>query len=142
MTEIEILNNSQLGFIQNAIYTVAVVFMTFISFRLARIVNEKNGNIIAKSLVTLYGIMMTFFSLQVGAYFSYYQKALSYNLSELKTTGVKLSAGSEDTISRYAINLKDGFPKLTPELPTIIVCTVVFLIVIGTTWIKTTSNKS
>jgi hypothetical protein len=130
MTEIEILNNSQLGFIQNAIYTVAVVFMTFISFRLARIINEKNGNIIAKSLVTLYGIMMTFFSLQVGAYLSYYQKALSYNLSELKATGVKLSAGS------------DGFPKLTPELPTIIVCTVVFLIVIGTTWIKTTSNKS
>ena len=130
MTEIEILNNSQLGFIQNAIYTVAVVIMTFISFRLGRIVNEKNGNIIAKSLVTLYGIMMTFFSIQVGAYLSYYQKALSYNLAELKATGVKLSAGSEDTISRYVINLKDGFPKLSPELPIIILNIVIFLIII------------
>ncbi len=116
--------------------------MTFISFRLARIVNEKNSNILDKSLVTLYGIMMTFFSIQVGAYLSFYQKALSYNLAELKATGVKLSASSEDTISRYAVNLTDGFPKLTPELPTIIICTVVFLIVIGTTWIKTQSNKS
>ncbi len=142
MTEIEILNNSQLGFIQNAIYTVAVVIMTFISFRLARVVNEKNGNILAKSLVTLYGIMVTFFSIQVGAYLSFFQKGLSYNLAELKATGVKLSAGSEDTISRYAINLKDGFPKLTPELPNIILCTVVLLIIIGTTWIKTQPNKA
>ena len=41
MTEVEILNNSQLGFIQNAIYTVAIVIMTFIAFRLARVANEK-----------------------------------------------------------------------------------------------------
>jgi len=141
MTEIEILNNSQLGFIQNAIYTVAVVMMTFISFRLGRIVNEKNGNVFAKSLVTLYGIMVIFFSIQVGAYLSFYQKALSYNLAELKAAGVKLSAGSEDTINRYTINLANGFPKLAPELPTIILCTIVFLIIIGTTWIKPTSNK-
>lgn len=53
MTEIEILNNSQLGFIQNAIYTVATVILTFIAFRLARVANEKNANILGKSLVTL-----------------------------------------------------------------------------------------
>ncbi len=61
MTEIEILNNSQLGFIQNAIYTVAMVISTFIAFRVARVANEKNANILGKSLVTLYGIMVTFF---------------------------------------------------------------------------------
>jgi hypothetical protein len=54
MTEIEILNNSQLGFIQNAIYTVAMVISTFIAFRVARVANEKNANILGKSLVTLY----------------------------------------------------------------------------------------
>jgi hypothetical protein len=46
MTEIEILNNSQLGFIQNAVYTVAVVIMTFVAFRLARIANEKDANVL------------------------------------------------------------------------------------------------
>jgi len=142
MTEVEILNNSQLGFIQNAIYTVAVVIMTFISFRLARIANEKNANVLAKTLVTLFGIMTSFFSIQVGAYLSLQQKGLSYNLAELKATGVKLSAGSEDTISRYVINLKDGFPKLSPELPIIILNIVIFLIIIGTTWTKMTSTKA
>ena len=61
MTEVEILNNSQLGFIQNAIYTVAIVIMTFIAFRLARVANEKNANVLGKILVTLYGVMVTFF---------------------------------------------------------------------------------
>ena len=61
MTEVEILNNSQLGFIQNAIYTVAIVIMTFIAFRLARVANEKNANVLGKIVVTLYGVMFTFF---------------------------------------------------------------------------------
>jgi hypothetical protein len=142
MTEIEILNNSQLGFIQNAIYTVAMVISTFIAFRVARVANEKNANILGKSLVTLYGIMVTFFLIQVSSYLSMQQKGLAYSLSELKATGVKLSAGSEAAISRYQINLSDGYPALAPELPNILFAAVVFLIIVGTTWLKNTSEKS
>ena len=83
-----------------------------------------------------------FFLLQVSSYLSLQQKGLAYSLSELKATGVKLSAGSEAAISRYQINLSDGYPALAPELPSIIFAAVVFLIVIGTTWLKNTSEKS
>ena len=142
MTEIEILNNSQLGFIQNAIYTVAIVIMTFIAFRLARVANEKNANVLGKIAVTLYGVMVTFFWIQVSSYLSIQQKGLAYSLSELKATGVKLSAGSEDAVSRFQVNLSDGYPALAPELPSIIFAAVILLIVIGTTWLKNTSVKS
>ena len=142
MTEVEILNNSQLGFIQNAIYTVAIVIMTFIAFRLARVANEKNANVLGKIVVTLYGVMVTFFFIQVCSYLSMQQKGLAYSLSELKATGVKLSAGSEDAVSRFQVNLSDGYPALVPEIPSIIFAAVVLLIVIGTTWLKTTSEKS
>ena len=142
MTEVEILNNSQLGFIQNAIYTVAIVIMTFIAFRLARVANEKNANVLGKIVVTLYGVMVTFFFIQVSSYLSMQQKGLAYSLSELKATGVKLSAGSEDAVSRFQVNLSDGYPTLVPEIPSIIFAAVVLLIVIGTTWLKTTSEKS
>ena len=108
----------------------------------ARVANEKNTNILGKSLVTLYGIMVTFFLLQVSSYLSMQQKGLSYSLSELKATGVKLSAGSEAAISRYQINLSDGYPTLAPELPNILFAAVVFLIIVGTTWLKNTFVKS
>lgn len=142
MTEIEILNNSQLGFIQNAIYLVAIVIMTFIAFRLARVANEKNANILGKSLVTLYGIMVTFFLLQILSYTSITLKGLAFSLTELKATGVKLSTGSESFIGNNAVNLKDGYPALAPEITSYIFAAVVLLIVIGTTWLKNTSEKS
>ena len=142
MTEIEILNNSQLGFIQNAIYTVAVVIMTFVAFRLARIANEKDANVVGNSIVTLFGIMTTFFNLQVSSYLTLGQKGLAFSLLELKATGVKITASSEAVIARYPVNLKDGYPELAPELPGIILGVVIFLIIIGATWIKNPTSKS
>ena len=142
MTEIEILNNSQLGFIHNAMYTVAVVILIFIAFRTARIANEKNANVAGKSLVTLFGILVTFFNLQVSAHLTLGQRGLAYSLLELKATGVKLTAASEDAIARYPVNLTDGYPELAPELPGIIMASVIFLIILGTTWIKYPASKS
>ena len=81
MTEIEILNNSQLGFIQNAIFTVAVVVNTFIAFRLARIVNEKNSNLLAKSMVSLYGAIVTFHWIQISSYTALGISGLAYSLA-------------------------------------------------------------
>jgi hypothetical protein len=106
------------------------------------IYSKKNANVLGKILVTLYGVMVTFFWIQVSSYLSIQQKGLAYSLSELKATGVKLSAGSEAAISRYQINLSDGYPALAPELPNILFAAVVFLIIVGTTWLKNTSEKS
>ena len=103
---------------------------------------KKNANVLGKIVVTLYGVMVTFFFIQVSSYLSMQQKGLAYSLSELKATGVKLSAGSEDAVSRFQVNLSDGYPALVPEIPSIIFAAVVLLIVIGTTWLKTTSEKS
>jgi hypothetical protein len=142
MTEIEILNNSQLGFIQNAIYTVAVVINTFIAFRLARVVNEKNGNMLAKSFVTLYGALVTFHWIQISSYTALGISGLAFSLAELKATGVKLSSASEFYITNSTAKLSDGYPALAPSVPSIIFASVVFLIIVGITWLKNTSEKS
>ncbi len=142
MTEIEILNNSQLGFIQNAIYTVAVVINTFIAFMLARIANEKNANMIGKSLVSLYGTMVTFHWIQISSYTALGISGLAYSLAELKATGVKLSSASEFYITNGGVKLSDGYPALAPSVPSIIFASLVFLVIIGATWLKTPSSKS
>jgi hypothetical protein len=142
MTEIEILNNSQLGFIQNAIFTVAVVINTFIAFRLARVVSEKNGTMLAKSFVTLYGAFVTFHWITISSYTSLGQKGLAYSLAELKATGVKLSAGSEAVITTFPINFAEGYPPVAPSLPSILFASLVFLLIIGITWMKNSTTKS
>ena len=88
--------------------------MTFVAFRLARIANEKDANVLGKSIVTLFGIMTTFFNLQVSSYLTLGQRGLAYSLLELKATGVKITASSEAVIARYPVNLKESsFTKKT-----------------------------
>jgi hypothetical protein len=142
MTEIEILNNSQLGFIQNAIFTVAVVINTFIAFRLARIVNEKNSHMLAKSFGSLYGAIVTFHWIQISSYTALGISGLAFSLAELKATGVKLSSASEFYITNSPVNLKDGYPALAPSLLSMVFAAVVLLIILGTTWMKNPTTKS
>ena len=87
MNEFEIFQLSNQIYINNAIYTIAVILMTTLAFYLIRRSNELNFPTYGKAILTLFCSFPIFFGLQVGTYFSMNQKNTSFQLSELKEMG-------------------------------------------------------
>ena len=101
MTEFEILHLSNQIFINNAIYTIAVILMTALAFYLIRRANELNSPTYGKAILTFFCTFPLYFGIEVASYFSMNQKNTSFQLSELKEAGVKLSTVAESYITEY-----------------------------------------
>ena len=74
MTEFEIFQLSNQIYINNAIYTIAVILMTALSFYLIRRSRELNFPVYGKAILTLFCTFPIFFGLEVASYFSLNQK--------------------------------------------------------------------
>ena len=68
MTEHEILMLNSTQYINNAMYQVVVAISIFIAFRAARVSNESGASMLMKGLVTLFGIFVCFFNLQLAGW--------------------------------------------------------------------------
>jgi len=67
MTEYQVLNLMQVGFIQNAMYFVGMVLMTWLGFRMCNNVrNNPNSNIAAKVFTSVYCLFVAAFMFQVN----------------------------------------------------------------------------
>ena len=67
MTEYQLLNLMYLGFVQNAVYFVAMVLLTWLGFRMARnIYEDPNANIIEKVLTTIFCFFVAFFFFNIN----------------------------------------------------------------------------
>ena len=67
MTEYQLLNLMYLGFVQNAVYFVAMVLLTWLGFRMARnIYEDPNANIIGKVLTTIFCFFVAFFFFNIN----------------------------------------------------------------------------
>ncbi len=67
MTEYQLLNLMYLGFVQNAMYFVAMVLLTWLGFRMARnIYEDPNANIIGKVLTTIFCFFVAFFFFNIN----------------------------------------------------------------------------
>ena len=69
MSELEILNNTQLSLIANGIYLLTFTGLIFITFRLIRYQRENNANTIGKVLVTIFGLCSVFYGYTVFSFF-------------------------------------------------------------------------
>ena len=110
MNEIEILNYAQMNFIQNGLYMVAFTAFVFITFRLMRFQREQNANIFGKVLVTIFGLCTVFFGYNVFSFLYVNQLGQSYRLSELQSSGVELSALSQNRIDYIGYTVCHGLP--------------------------------
>ena len=68
MTEYQILNIMHVGFIQNAMYFVGMVLMTWIAFRMCNNVrNNPNTNIAGKAFTSIFCVFVALFMTQTNA---------------------------------------------------------------------------
>jgi len=68
MTEYQILNIMHVGFIQNAMYFVGMVLMTWLAFRMCNNVrNNPNTNIAGKAFSSLFCVFVALFMTQTNA---------------------------------------------------------------------------
>jgi len=67
MTEYQVLNLMQVGFIQNAMYFVGMVLMTWLGFRMCNNVrNNPNSNMAGKVFTSVYCLFVAAFMFQVN----------------------------------------------------------------------------
>ena len=68
MTEYQILNMMHVGFIQNAMYFVGMVLMTWLAFRMCNNVrNNPNTNIAGKAFTSIFCVFVALFMTQTNA---------------------------------------------------------------------------
>lgn len=137
MTEFEILHLSNQIFINNAIYTIAVILMTALVFYLIRRANELNSPTYGKAILTFFCTFPLYFGIEVASYFSMNQKNTSFQLSELKEAGVELSTVAESYITNIGYTAADGPASLTPELPYIVMYVTIGIMFLASLWVKT-----
>ena len=141
MNEIEILNYAQMNFIQNGLYMVAFTAFVFITFRLMRFQREQNANIFGKVLVTIFGLCTVFFGYNVFSFLYVNQLGQSYRLSELQSSGVELSALSQNWVDYIGYTVSDGLPiPFSPEPTAYIFLITLGVMVIAGVWVNLSKN--
>ncbi len=136
MTEFEIFQLSNQIYINNAIYTIAVILMTALSFYLIRRSRELNFPVYGKAILTLFCTFPIFFGLEVASYFSLNQKNTSFQLSELKEMGTPISTVAESYITNVGHTFADGPATLAPDLPYLIMYATISIMFIVGIWGK------
>lgn len=136
MTEFEIFQLSNQIYINNAIYTIAVILMTALSFYLIRRSRELNFPVYGKAILTLFCTFPIFFGLEVASYFSLNQKNTSFQLSELKEMGTPISTVAESYITNVGYSFADGPASLAPDLPYLIMYATISIMFIVGIWGK------
>ena len=95
MTEYQVLNLMQVGFIQNAMYFVGMVLMTWLGFRMCNNVrNNPNSNMAGKLFTSVYCLFVAAFMFQVNQIGG---AILASNVSLL----VDMGAASGDRMAAY-----------------------------------------
>ena len=141
MTEFEIFQLSNQIYINNAIYTIAVILMTALSFYLIRRSRELNFPVYGKAILTLFCTFPIFFGLEVASYFSLNQKNTSFQLSELKEMGTPISTVAESYITNVGYTFADGPASLAPDLPYLVMYATISLMFIVGIWGKLPDNN-
>lgn len=141
MSEFEIYHLAQLNFINNAIYTVVVVMLTALAFYLIRRREELDLPPYSKIIMTGFCACVAFFGIQVNSFLATTQKGLSYQLSELKTSGTAISSTAQNWIDFVGYGVTEGPPALAPDLPSIIFWLIISFMFIGGIWFPRPAKK-
>ena len=142
MSELEILNNTQLSLIANGIYLLTFTGLIFITFRLIRYQRENNANTIGKVLVTIFGLCTVFYGYTVFSFLRNLQLSQSYRLSTLKESGTEISPWAETIIDFMGYTSSDGLPiPNTPEPAAILFIITFATMVIAGVWINLSKSN-
>ena len=135
MTEHEILMLNSTQYINNAMYQVVVAISIFIAFRAARVSNESGASMLMKGLVTLFGIFVCFFNLQLAGWRGLFDQMAASNLAALQDSGAKLSASSAQWVEASGVKASDAASmNLFGDVGSVIFTLVILAIILLVTW--------
>jgi hypothetical protein len=141
MTEFEIYQLANQIYINNAIYTIAVILMVTLSFYLIRRSKELNFPTYGKVILTFFCTFPIYFGLEVASYFSLNQKNLAFQLAELQSSGVEISTVSKSLVENSLYTLADGPATLGADLPYLVMYATIGIMFLAGIWVKTPESN-
>ena len=139
MDELEIFNAQTQGYIANGLFQIAVIIGVFIVFRAARFARQ--NNIIAKGLVSLFSLIIGFFSLSVGSLRPQLEQLTALRLADAQAAGTTLTANAQAYVAQYGVSAGDVLPaqqNLFGDIGTTAFTPIFLLIALGTIWLPNT----
>ena len=139
MEELEIFNAQTQGYIANGLFQIAVIIGVFIVFRAARFARQ--NNIIAKGLVSLFSLLIGFFSLSVGSLRPQLEQLTALRLADAQAAGATLTANTQAYIAQFGVSAGDVLPaqqNLFGDIGTTVFTLIFLLIALGTIWLPNT----
>ena len=139
MDELEIFNAQTQGYIANGLFQIAVIIGVFIVFRAARFARQ--NNIIAKGLVSLFSLIIGFFSLSVGSLRPQLEQLTALRLADAQAAGTTLTANAQAYVAQYGVSAGDVLPaqqNLFGDIGTTAFTLIFLLIALGTIWLPNT----
>ena len=133
MNEFEILEYAQSSFQQNAAYLLVVIILICLNFYLIRRARETNMPVYGKAITTIFGLMSVNFGWLVGSFLYNTQINMAFRLTELKNSGINISAASESLIEFFG-NPTTTSAGNTPDAPTMIFWGIISLMLILGMW--------
>ena len=139
MEELEIFNAQTQGYIANGLFQIAVIIGVFIVFRAARFARQ--NNIIAKGLVSLFSLIIGFFSLSVGSLRPQLEQLTALRLADAQAAGATLTANTQAYIAEFGVSAGDVLPaqqSVFGDIGTTAFTLIFLLIALGTIWLPNT----
>ena len=139
MEELEIFNAQTQGYVANGLFQIAVIIGVFIAFRAARFARQ--NTIIAKGLVSLFSLVICFFSLSVGSLRPQLEQLTALRLADAQAAGTTLTANAQAVVAQYGVSAGDVLPaqqNLFGDIGTTVFTLIFLLIALGTIWLPNT----
>ena len=139
MEELDIFNAQTQGYIANGLFQIAVIIGVFIVFRAARFARQ--NNIIAKGLVSLFSLIIGFFSLSVGSLRPQLEQLTALRLADAQAAGATLTANTQAYIAEFGVSAGDVLPaqqNVFGDIGTTAFTLIFLLIALGTIWLPNT----
>jgi len=99
MDQYQTISLLHIALIQNALYTIGIFFMLWVTFRLASHVRGDQGTVLSKVLVTLFGLLVIWQGLIVFANRMFSIGVATKSLNAIKASGQALSVHAEAFLS-------------------------------------------
>jgi len=144
MDQFQTLSLLQMALNTNAIFTVATFFILWVAFRFAGKMREGESTMLGRVLITVFGLMIVWTGLLVGASRSLSFNAAASGLKAIKASGQTLSVQAEAFLTIPQVSSATTIPQfsLFSDIPSLIFWLVVTIMLLSVIWMPVTSKKS
>ena len=144
MDQFQTLSYLQMALNTNAIFTVATFFILWVAFRFAGKMREGESTMFGRVLTTVFGLMIIWTGLLVGASRSLSFNAAASSLKAIKASGQTLSVQAEAFLTIPQVSSATTTPQfsLFSDIPSLIFWLVVTIMLLSVIWMPVTAKKS